>query len=55
VSDVTASDVLRVAQEWIHPDAFTVVVVGDAGDVIGQLSGVAEEMEVYDVEGNRVS
>jgi len=52
VNAVTTEDVLKVAREWIRPEAFTIVVVGDAKAVLEQLSDVAEETEVYDTEGN---
>lgn len=52
VNAVTKEDVLKVAREWIRPEAFTIVVVGDAKAVLEQLSDVAEVTEVYDTEGN---
>ena len=52
VSAVTPEDVLRVANEYIHPDRMAMVIVGDAGEILGQASGYAEEVNIFDTEGN---
>jgi zinc protease len=55
VDRVTAEDVQRVAQKWIRPEDFAIVVVGDADQVLEQLSGIADDTEIYDTSGVRLS
>lgn len=52
VNAVTAADVLRVANENIKPDTIAIVIVGDAGEVLPQVSGYATSVEVFDTDGN---
>lgn len=52
VNAVTAKDVERVAKEYIHPDRLAIVIVGDAGEVLPQVRAYAEEIEIFDTEGN---
>lgn len=55
VESVTKEDVLRVAREWIRPDSFTTVIVGDAEAVRNDVMGFADELELYSVDGDRLS
>jgi zinc protease len=55
VNEVTAEDVFKVAREWIRPESFAIVIVGDSKSILDQLPDIAEETEVYDTEGNRIS
>lgn len=55
VDSVTKEDVLRVAKEWIRPDSFTTVIVGDADAVKDDVLAFADELEVYSVDGVRMS
>lgn len=48
VEKVTAEDVMRVAQERLHPDAFHIVVVGN-GDEFGEPLSVLGEVDTIDV------
>lgn len=50
VSAVTASDVQRVAREYVRPDEAVIVVVGDATRVAASLQGIAP-ITLLDVEG----
>jgi zinc protease len=52
VNAVTADDVQRVARQYIHPDALAIVIVGDAGDVLPQVREYAEDVEIFDTDGN---
>ncbi|HEX2191328.1 MAG TPA: insulinase family protein, partial [Longimicrobiaceae bacterium] len=50
VAAVTAEDVQRVAQKYLHPDRATIVVVGDATQVLKPLEAVGP-VALFDVEG----
>ncbi len=51
VSAVTADDVRRVANRFIHPDRMSIVIVGDAGEILPQARDRAEKIVVFDTEG----
>ncbi|HLA95082.1 MAG TPA: pitrilysin family protein [Pyrinomonadaceae bacterium] len=53
VDAITAEDVQRVANEQIHPDMISIVIVGDAGDVLPQVSEYAETIEIFDTDGKK--
>lgn len=48
---ITAADVKRVAQKYIRPDEFAIVIVGDAYEVSTQASGFAGSVEIFDING----
>lgn len=50
VAAVTAEDVQRVARQYVHPDRATIVVVGDATQVLQPLEALGP-VALYDVEG----
>jgi hypothetical protein len=50
---VTREDVQRVAREYVRPDRASVVVVGDARQVLPMIEGIAP-VDLYDVEGARL-
>jgi zinc protease len=50
VAAVTPAEVQRVARQYLHPDRATIVVVGDATQVLKPLEAVAP-VTLYDVEG----
>ncbi|NNE65508.1 MAG: insulinase family protein [Pyrinomonadaceae bacterium] len=52
VRAVTAEDVQRVARKYIHPEKVSVVIVGDAEDILDQVKSFADEISVYDAFGN---
>jgi zinc protease len=52
VNAVTPGDVKRVARNHVRPDEAAIVVVGDAGEVLRQIRGYAESIEVFDTEKN---
>jgi zinc protease len=51
VAAVTAADVQRVANEYLHPDRAVLVVVGDAAQVLEKIRPIAPAVSVFDVEG----
>ena len=42
IKDVNKEDVLQVANDYIHPEDFIIVVVGDAGEIQEQLEALGE-------------
>lgn len=53
VSAVTVEDVQRVAEKYIHPDKIAIVIVGDGEEILAQVKEYADEIEIFDTEGNR--
>ena len=51
IDAVTAEDVQRVANKYIHPDALAIVIVGDAREIIPQVSQYSDNVEIYDIHG----
>ncbi len=52
VDAVTAEDVLTVAQKCVRPDEIAIVIVGDAEEVLPQVTSYADSVEVFDTDGN---
>lgn len=52
VSAVTIEDVQRVANRFISPDKFAIVIVGDAAEILPQASSYTDDIEVFDTNGN---
>ena len=52
VAAITAEDVRRVAAKLIDPDRMAIVIVGDARDILAQAGEYAQEIEVFDTDGN---
>ncbi len=52
VRAVTLEEVRRVANQYIHPEILSIVIVGDADEVVLQASEFAEEIEVFDTDGH---
>ena len=53
VEAVTRADIQRVAQTYVQPDQAAIVIVGDAAELNEQIKPYAEDIEVYDTEGNQ--
>jgi hypothetical protein len=53
VEAVTPDEIQRVANKYVHPDDLSLVIVGDAGDVLSQASSYSDNVEIFDTEGNR--
>ncbi len=53
VDAITADDVARAANAYIHPDNMSIVIVGDAREILAQTRGYAEDIELFDTEGRR--
>lgn len=52
VDAVTAADVARVAMKYINPDRMSIVIVGDAGEILTQARDYASDIELFDTEGH---
>lgn len=52
VNSVTVEDVARVANQYIQPDKFALVIVGDAEEILSQVKEYSENIEIFDTEGN---
>ncbi len=52
VAAISADDVRRVANKYIHPDNLAIVIVGDAIEILPQAEGYATEVEIRDTDGN---
>lgn len=53
VNAISIDDVRRVANKYIHPDRFSLVIVGDAAEILAQVRQHASDIEVFDIDGNR--
>ncbi|MDH3495094.1 MAG: insulinase family protein [Acidobacteriota bacterium] len=51
VRNVSAAEVRRVANQYVHPDSIAIVVVGDADEIMGQVKPFAEQLSVFDTAG----
>jgi zinc protease len=52
VDAVTIHDVRRVADQHLRPDEMAIVIVGDAEEVLPQVSQYAASVEIFDIDGN---
>ena len=52
VNAVTLDEVERVAKKYITPEKMAIVIVGDTEEMLPQVSEYADEIEVFDTEGN---
>jgi len=55
VSAVSTDDIQRVARQYVTPDRAALVVVGDVAEVSDQIKPFADEIQIYDTEGNRIA
>ena len=53
VNAVTIEQIQRMAQKYVTPNQAAVVIVGDAAEITEQIKPYADQIEVYDTEGNR--
>jgi len=54
VDAVSTEDVRRVANQYIHPDSFAMVIVGDAREILDQASAYCETIEIMDKNGKEI-
>ncbi len=55
VAAVSAAEVRRVANKYIHPKKMAIVIVGDAGEILPQAKEYTSEIEIFDTEGNSLN
>jgi predicted Zn-dependent peptidase len=51
ISAISSEEVQRVAGEYVRPDEFAMVIVGDAKEILPQAKGYADVVEILDAEG----
>jgi zinc protease len=51
INAVSIADIRRVAGDYVTPDKAALVVVGDAAEIISQITPYASDIEIYDTEG----
>ncbi|HKP68644.1 MAG TPA: pitrilysin family protein [Pyrinomonadaceae bacterium] len=52
IEKITADDVVRVANKYVQPDDITIVIVGDAGEILPQVREYADSIRIIDTEGH---
>ncbi len=53
INEITVPDVQRVAREYITPEKMAVVIVGDENTVYEQIQPYAENIRLYNAQGNQ--
>lgn len=53
ISQITATEVQRVAREHVAPDKMAIVIVGDENSIYEQIQLYAEKIQLYDLQGNQ--
>src|SRR5436190_991248 len=53
VNAVTTEEIQTAGQSYVTPNQAAVVIVGDAAEITEQIKPYAEQIEIYDTEGNR--
>jgi predicted Zn-dependent peptidase len=51
IDAITADDVERVAAKHVRPNEMAIVIVGDAGEVLPQVTQYSDSVEIFDTEG----
>ena len=54
VDAVSVDDVRRVANQYIHPESFAMVIVGDAREILEQAKAFCEKIEIMDKNGKEI-
>ena len=52
VNAVTVEEVAEVAKKYVTPEKMAIVIVGDAEEILPQAKTYAENIEIFDTEGN---
>ncbi len=53
VNAITPEDVQRVANKYIDPEKIAIVIVGDGEEVLRQVKEYADDIEIFDTNGNQ--
>ena len=51
IDEITIEDVAAAAGKYVQPDKMAIVVVGDAEEILTQVRGYTDRIEVFDTEG----
>src|ERR1035437_7851372 len=51
IDAITADDVERVAAKHVRPNEMAIVIVGDAGEVLPQVTQYSDSVEIFDTDG----
>lgn len=52
INAVTVEEVAAMAKKYVEPDKMAIVIVGDAGEVLPQAKSYADNIEIFDTDGN---
>ena len=52
INKITIEDVEAAAKKYVQPDKMAIVIVGDAEEILTQAREYADNIEIYDTEGN---
>ena len=52
VNAVSVDDVAQIANKYVEPDKMAIVIVGDAEEMLPQVRSYADDIEVFDTDGN---
>jgi zinc protease len=52
INEITIEDVASAANKYVLPEQMAIVIVGDAEDILAQTRDYAENIEIFDTEGN---
>jgi zinc protease len=55
IAAVTAADLTRVANRYVHPDRAAIVIVGKASEIREPLSQLGYPLTVYDIDGQPIT
>jgi zinc protease len=54
INAVTAADIQRVANKYVQPDKIAMVIVGDTGEILKQVTPYSSKIEIFDADGKKL-
>ncbi len=51
IDAVTAEEVIKAAQRYVRPEEVAIVIVGDAAELLPQAAPFADDIQIYDAQG----
>ena len=52
INAVTVEEIARAAEKYVLPHLSAMVIVGDVGEILPQIAGYSDAVEIFDTEGN---